>query len=143
MNLERERTPEELYDDLLTKCQYEYVEFDKDKAKALMQETLARYDSLKANKDSSDHKAVFSSYYGILKEFCDIMLLMKEQKTDDDYARFLSVYVSFPELDLDFQFFEKLLSLQNKPMTKELWKSLELQFTVYTSAIVDWLKKNI
>lgn len=91
--------------------------------------------------DSPRWRIIFNAHYDIFRELCDLLLLFKERKTSNHQAAFAFIVIYFPELELDWEILESIRKMRNdskyegKDISIEMWKSIELTFELYISAV--------
>ena len=147
----KERTPEEVYDDLLSKGLYEEAHYDKDEINKVKNMALEDYTFGKTlrNMQTPHWRVFFNIHYDALRELCDQLLRLKKQKTSNHQGVFAFIILNYSELELDWNFFETIRNIRNQnkykgtDITKETWKSIEFQMDLYISTIKKELEKNI
>ncbi len=143
----KKKTPKEVYEELLRKDQYEETVMDKDdivKVITLAIEDYTYGKKLRSDKDAN-YRVIFNIHYDALRELCDQLMRFEKQKTSNHQGLFAFIVLNFPDLELDWNFFESIRTIRNqnkyqgRDITKEMWKQVELQFDIYISS----LKKEI
>lgn len=139
----KERTPKEVYEDLVTQGIYEEAHFDKNevaKVKMMALEDYAFGKSLR-KMENPNWRVIFNIHYDVLRELCDQLMRFKKQKTGNHQGLFAFIVLNFPELELDWNFFETIRNMRNQNkykgmnISKEMWKKVELQIDLYISTI--------
>ncbi|NQV08415.1 hypothetical protein HQ529_01030 [Candidatus Woesearchaeota archaeon] len=143
----KERTPEEVYDDLITRGLYEEANLDKDEVEKIKRISIEDYEFGKSLRKSNNAnwRVIFNIHYDVLRQLCDQLMRFKKQKISNHQGLFAFIVLNFPELELNWDFFETVRSIRNrnkyngKDIIKEIWKKVEFQIDLYTST----LKKEI
>ena len=143
----KERTPEEVYEDLASQGMYEEANLDKDEIEKVKRMAVEDYEFGKKLKsiDKPNWRVIFNIHYDALRELCDLLMIFKRQKTSNHQGLFAFIILNFPELELDWKFFETLRTMRNQnkykgiDITEEMWKQIEFQINLYIST----LKKEI
>ena len=139
----KEKTPEQVYNDLVTQGLYEEANLDKDEIQKVRKLTMEDYEygkKLRQNKDAN-WRVIFNIHYDAIRELCDLLMRFKEQKISNHQGLFAFIMLNYPELELDWNFFEKVRSDRNKnkyageDIAKEKWKEVELRFDLYISTL--------
>jgi hypothetical protein len=147
----KEKTPEQVYDELITQGMYEEANLDKDEIKKVLKLTMEDYEygkKLRQGKDAN-WRVIFNIHYDAIRELCDQMMRLKRQKISNHQGLFAFIILNYPELDLDWNFFEQIRNTRNKnkyvgeDITKQKWKELELKFDIYISTLNKEIQKNI
>src|SRR3989338_5676963 len=105
----KEKTPEEVYDQLITEGLYEEASLDKDEIEKVIKLASEDYEFGKSLRKLSDAnwRVIFN--------------------------------IKFPELELDWGFFETMRNARNQnkykgaDITREMWKKVEVQADLYIS----------
>lgn len=143
----KKKTPKEVYEELLRKDQYEETVMDKDDVVKVITLAIEDYTygkKLRSDKDAN-YRVIFNIHYDALRELCDQLMRFEKQKTSNHQGLFAFIVLNFPDLELDWNFFESIRTIRNqnkyqgRDITKEMWKQVELQFDIYISS----LKKEI
>lgn len=107
--------------------------------------------SLKKNlpKESRQWNSVYKLYYDALHELAEAFLRFDKVKIDNHQALFAYLCEKHPELELSWDFFEKLRTKRNginyygSPINYQDWKEVEIQFKLYLNKIKEEIKKKI
>lgn len=143
----KEKTPEEAYDELLTEGLYEEAGFDKDEIEKATRLAAEDYEFGKNLRKlgNANWRVIFNINYDALRELCDQLMRFKRQKTSSHQGLFAFMVLKFPELELDWGFFEAIRTMRNQnkykgaDITRDMWKKVEFQMDLYIST----LKKEI
>lgn len=145
----KEKTPEEVYNDLVTQGLYEEANLDKDEIQKVGKLAMEDYEygkKLRQNKDAN-WRVIFNIHYDAIRELCDMLMRFKKQKISNHQGLFAFIILNYPELELDWNFFEKVRSIRNKnkyageDIAKEKWKEVELRFDLYISTLSKEIEK--
>lgn len=107
---------------------------------AMLQQDYKFAKQLRTDK-SPRWRIIFNAHYDIFRELCDLLLLFKGRKTSNHQAVFVFIVIYFPELELDWEILESIRKMRNgskyegKDISLGMWKSIELQFDLYISAV--------
>ncbi len=143
--------PKEIYEDLVTKGLYEEAYLDKDEVKKVLAMAIEDYQFAKSIKklDKTSWRVIFNAYYDVLRELCDQLMRFRNQKISNHQGLFAFIILNFKELELDWDFFESIRTIRNKnkyqglDVSENMWKSVELQFDLYISALHKFLEKRL
>jgi uncharacterized protein (UPF0332 family) len=136
------RTKEEAYDRCLADgniISQENVNLDVIKANLRIAE-----EDLESAKDAISKKRWNSAYklhYDALHGLVEAYLLFDKIKTFNHQCLFSSICVKYPELELSWEFFEKIRTKRNginyygTPVLEKDWKEVELLFKLYHSLL--------
>ncbi|MDP3698206.1 MAG: hypothetical protein Q8R47_01325 [Nanoarchaeota archaeon] len=139
----RSYRPFNVYEQLSTEGFYEEANLDKDEVKKVIFMVMEDYifgKSLRKLKDPS-WRVIFNIHYDIFRELCDQLMRFERQKTSNHQGLFAFVVLHFKDLELDWAFLENIRTVRNRnkyeglDISKEMWKSAELKFDLYISAI--------
>ncbi|NQV91954.1 hypothetical protein HQ489_05770 [Candidatus Woesearchaeota archaeon] len=143
----KELTPEQVYDNLVTKGLYGEANFDKDEIKKNLKMTIEDYTFAQqmCKQKQPSWRIVFNAHYDILRELCDQLMRFSKQKISNHQGLFAFIILNYNDLEFDWNFFETIRTARNrnkyegKDISKEMWDQVSLQFKVYIST----LKKEI
>lgn len=143
----REKIPEEVYDELVTEGLYEEANLDRDEIEKVIKLAIDDYEFGKSLRkiSNANWRVIFNVNYDVLRELCDQLMRFKRQKISNHQGLFAFITLKFPELELDWNFFEAVRNIRNQnkykgsDITREMWKSVEFQMDLYVST----LKKEI
>jgi len=85
--------------------------------------------------------SAFKLFYGVLHQLVESLLLFDKVKTKNDLSLFTSLCCKHPELELDWDFFERVrikkMVIENEAtlLSEKDWKEVELQFKLYISSL--------
>ncbi len=85
--------------------------------------------------------STFKLFYGVLRQLVESLLLFDKVKTKNDLSLFTDLCCKHPELELDWDFFERVrikkMVIENEatPLSEKEWKEVELQFKLYISSL--------
>lgn len=127
---------------------------DIDKIKSMVEISKSDLESgkdLKKNlsKQSMQWSSVYKLYYDALHELVDAFLSFDRIKSNNHQCLFAYLCEKNPELELDWDFFEKVRTKRNginyygTPVTQEDWKEIELKMTIYIRALREAVEKRI
>jgi hypothetical protein len=128
------------------------VEIDKIKSTLIIaQGDFESGKNLKKNlpKESSQWNSVLKLYYDSLHELADVFLRFERVKSDNHQCLFAYLCEHHPELELDWDFLEKIRTKRNGinyysiPISQKDWKEMELQAELYISTLKKAVEKKI
>ena len=139
----KEKTPKEVYDELMTEGLYEEANLDKDEIAKVLKLSVEDYEFGKNLRKISNvnWRIIFNINYDVLRELCDQLMRFERQKISNHQGLFAFIILKFPELELDWGFFEMMRNIRNQnkykgaDITKEMWKKVETQADVYISTL--------
>ncbi len=143
----KERTAEQVYDQLSTEGLYEEANLDKDEVKKVLAMAMEDYLFGKGLRKlhNPSWRVIFNIHYDVFRELCDQLMRFERQKTSNHQGLFAFVVVCFESLELEWSFLENIRTIRNKnkylglDISKMMWQGVELRFDLYISA----LKKEI
>lgn len=100
-------------------------------------------------KDKKIFNVQYDTNYNIIHMLAEALLLFDKVKSANHQCLFSVLCVRHPELDLDWNFFEKIRTKRNgihyygTSINPSDWKEIELQTKLYIKALHSALKKNI
>ena len=138
-----------MFTGLNTEGLYEEAGYDKDEITKIMGMILNDYDYGKTLRMTHDPnwRVIFNIHYDVVRELCDVLLRFKKIKTANHQGVFAFVVLHFPELELDWTFFEMIRTIRNNnkyrgiDISKESWKTVELQCDLYVKTLQDGIKR--
>ena len=139
----KERTAEEVYDDLVSQGAYEEANLDADETEKIKRITIEDYEygqKLKTG-DQPNWRVIFNIHYDALRELCGLLMKFKKQKTSNHQGLFAFIILQFPELNFDWAFFETIRTMRNHnkylrtDITQEKWQKIEFQTMLYISTL--------
>lgn len=147
----KETTPEKIYDELATNGFYEEAHLDRDEVEKVIAMALEDYEfgrNLRTIRKPS-WRVIFNIHYDVFRELCDQLMRFERQKTSNHQGLFAFIVLHFPELELDWKFLENIRTVRNRSkyegldISKEMWKSTELQMDLYISTIKKEVEKRL
>lgn len=147
----KEKTPWQVFEELSKKGEYEEAHIDKDEIDSILRMAIEDYEygkSLRKLK-GQNWRVIFNVHYDVIRELCGLLMRFKRQKTSNHQGLFAFIILNFPELELDWGFFEKIRGIRNRnkyvgmDITKESWKDVELQADLYISVINKLIEGNL
>lgn len=147
----KERTPEDVYDDLVTQGLYEEANLDKDEIEKVKRLCLDDYEFGKRLRsiNAPNWRVIFNIHYDVLRELCDQLMRFTKQKTSNHQGLFAFIVLNFSELELDWNFFETVRQMRNLnkyqglDITIEMWKKIEFQMELYISSLKKEIEKRL
>ncbi|MCX6707067.1 MAG: hypothetical protein NT001_02915 [Candidatus Woesearchaeota archaeon] len=147
----REKTPEEAYDELVTRGLYEEANPDKDEIGKVIRLAIEDYEFGKGLREISNPnwRVIFNINYDVLRELCDQLMRFKRQKISNHQGLFAFIILHFPELELDWTFFETIRGMRNQnkymgaDITRDMWKKMEMQTDLYISTLKKEIEKRL
>lgn len=120
-------------------------EADKERIEASLR--IAEEDIQSANDAIAKKRwnSAYKMYYDVLHQLVEALLKLEKVKIKTHLCLFAYLCVKHPELELSWDFFEKVRTKRNginyygTPVTEKDWKEVALHFQLY----VDLLKRNI
>jgi|WetSurMetagenome_2_1015567.scaffolds.fasta_scaffold345993_2 uncharacterized protein (UPF0332 family) len=116
---------------------------DINKIKSMIQianDDLESAKSLIKNKDPK-YGSIYKLYYSVIHQLIEAFLLFDKVKSYNHHCLFSYLCTKHPELDLDWNFFEKLRTKRNgaeyygSQITEKDWKEVRLQLELYIKTI--------
>ncbi len=92
---------------------------------------------------------VYTLYYDSLRICAEAFLLFDKISSSNHLCLFAALCTQHPELELDWDFFEKIRTKRNgvnyygEQVSYDEWKEAELQFTLYISALKKEIDKRL
>ena len=147
----KERTPQEVYNSLSRDGAYEESGCDLDEIIKIKTMTLQDYEYGRILRKTSDQnwRVIFNINYDVVRELCDVLMRFKKQKSSNHQGVFAFIVINFPDLDLEWKFFETLRTIRNNnkyrgtDISKETWKHVELQIDLCIKAIKEAIEKKL
>ncbi|HLD05685.1 MAG TPA: hypothetical protein VJG90_08250 [Candidatus Nanoarchaeia archaeon] len=147
----KEKTPEEVYDDLVSQGLYEEAHFDQDEIEKVKMMALEDYEYGKQLRkmEKPNWRVIFNIHYDVLRELCGVLMKFKKQKTSNHQGLFAFILLNYSELEFDWHFFETIRTVRNqnkykgKDISQETWKTVEFQMDLYISTIQKTIDKQL
>lgn len=109
----------------------------------------ADYIKKNLSKESNQWNSVYKLYYDALHELAESFLKFERIKIDNHQCLFAYLCEKHPELDFNWDFFEKIRTKRNGinyygvPITSNDWKEVEIQFNLYIKKLKEEIKKKL
>lgn len=100
-------------------------------------------------KKHNSYNVQYDTNYSILHMLTEAILLFDKIKSSNHQCLFTALCIKHPELELDWNFFEKIRTKRNgihyygTQVNKEDWKTIELQTQIYIKTLHKKLKEKI
>ena len=112
---------------------------------------LASGELIKKNlpKENAQWNSVYKLYYDVLHELAESLLRFDRVKIDNHQCLFAYLCEKHPELDFDWDFFEKMRTKRNginyygSPVNGNDWKEVELQCILYIRKLGEEVEKRV
>lgn len=139
----REKTAEEVYDGLIAQGEYKITEKDVEIVKKMRKTALenAEYIEFLLKQKVINWRIIYTLYYDVLRELCEALIRSDGFKISNHQGVFAYICIKYPELDLDWNFFEKIRTIRNRnkyegsDISRQDWKVIEVQLRLYISTI--------
>ena len=139
----REKTAQEAYDLFLADGEYKINECDPAIVKKMQRTALenAEYIDFLLKQKMINWRVIYTLYYDVLRELCEALIKLDGIKISNHQGSFAYICVKFPELELDWNFFEKIRATRNRnkyegsDISQQDWKAIEVQMRLYISTI--------
>ncbi len=101
------------------------------------------------SKDSKEWNSVYKLCYDALHELVEAFLRFDKVKSDNHQCLFSYLCEKHPELELDWDFFEKVRTKRNginyygTPIQHDDWKEAELGFILHTNKLKDEIRRRL
>ncbi len=145
----KSKTLEEAYKE----CEYgglfqdqEVISYDKIKTTLEISETnttIAKQVAKGLDKKSLGWSVVYKLFYDALMEVADALVRLNKKKIPNHQCLFAYICTYYPELDLSWEFFEKIRTKRNglnyygTPIKYEEFKEVELQMFLYIKTLTE------
>lgn len=109
----------------------------------------AEYIKKNLPRESNQWSSVYKLYYDALHELTESYLLFEQVKIDNHQCLFAYLCEKHPELELSWEFFEKVRTKRNgihyygKPVDFDDWKEIELKIKIYISTLRKTVEKKL
>lgn len=93
--------------------------------------------------------SAYKLYYVVLQQLVESLLLLDKVKTKNDFSLFAYLCCKHPELELDWEFFERVRARMDRIRDEAIllserdWKEVELQFKLYISSLKKEVERRI
>lgn len=107
----------------------------------------ANYIKKNISEKSNQWNSVYKLYYDALHELAESLLIFEKIKIDNHQCLFAYICEKHPELELNWDFFEKIRTKRNgihyygTPVSFEDWKQVELQFIIYIKKLKEEINR--
>jgi len=147
----KERTPEQIYDSLLSEGAYAEGNLDKNEISKVHRLAMEDYNygKMLITFPNPNWRVIFNVHYDVLRELCDQLIRFKKIKTSNHQGVFAYIVLKYPELDFDWSFFELVRTMRNKnkylgtDISKENWKAVEFQMNLCIISLDKWFNKHL
>lgn len=139
----REKTAAEVYDEMIAEGMYRQADIDLDFIKKMY--TLAvkneEYLQFLLKQKMINWGVIYTLYYDTLRELCEALIMFDGKKISNHQGCFAYICIKFTNLDLDWNFFEKIRTTRNRnkyegsEVAQQDWKGIAAQIKLYTSTI--------
>lgn len=138
-----EKTAEEIYDRVTVAGEYREKESDELVLKRMFEIAVdnTRFIETLFDKKVVNWRVVFLLYYDSLRGLCNVLLRLNEIKCSNHQGCFAYTCVKFPDLELDWNFFDKIRFMRNgtyyegKSIEEKDWKEIGVQMKLYVSTL--------
>src|SRR3989338_11464423 len=139
----KQRTAKDVFEEFATQGLYEEANLDKHEIKKVFLMSLDDYEFGKQLRKiaNASWRVIFNINYDVLRELCDQLMRFKKQKISNHQGLFAFIIIKFPELELDWRFFEEIRGVRNQNkykgayITREMWKNAEFKIDLCISAL--------
>ncbi len=127
---------------------------DADQARSMFDVALVDFETVrewskKAAKESGQWNAIYKLAYDVLHTLSEALLVFDKIKARTHECVFAYLCKKHPELDLDWNFFEKVRTTRNRsiyygqPISYDSWKELETQMILYINTLKKAIEQKI
>ena len=94
-------------------------------------------------------RLIYTLYYDVLRKLCEALIRLEGIKISNHQGTFAYIGVNYSELELDWNFFEKIRTKRNRnkyegtDITQQDWKETELQFKLYIKTIKQAIEEKV
>lgn len=149
--LVREKTVEEVYDQFSASGEYIIKDIEPDVVKKMLDTAVedADYIDFLLRQKTINWRVIYTLYYGVLRKLCEALIRLDGIKVSNHRGCFAYICVKFPELELDWNFFEKIRSTRNrskyedKDLSQRDWRDIEIQIKLYFSTLRKELEEKL
>jgi len=142
----KEITSEEAYDKCTAEGNFIFnLELDLDRAKTMLEIAEEQLQAAKSLVQKKLWNSTYKMHYDVLHLLVETFLLCDKVKSKNHLCLFAYLCEKHPQLELDWNFFEKVRTKRNgityyrSPVDDQDWKEVALQFQLY----IDLLKKKV
>ena len=138
-----ERTAENIYDKLTVEGEYKSIGKDGAVIRKMIKSAHehAGYIDFLLEQKFINWEIIYTLYYDVLRVLCEALLRFNETKISNHQGCFAYICVKFPDLELDWSFFEKIRGTRNRnkyeasSISQRDWKEVEIQIKLYVSTL--------
>jgi len=142
----KEITPEEAYDKCTADGNFIFnLELDLDRVKVMLEIAEEQLQAAKSLVQKKLWNSAYKMHYDVMHLLVETFLLCSKVKSKNHLCLFAYLCVKYPQLELGWNFFEKIRTKRNgimyygSPVNDRDWKEAALQFQLY----INLLKKKI
>ena len=147
----KSKTPEEIFENLSNKGEYEEAHLDKDEVNKVKSMAIKDYETRKIIQDSKDpnYRVIFHISYDTFRELCDQLMRFKQQKISNHQGLFAFAVLNFKELEFDWELLEKIRTMRNQnkykgeDITEEMWKEVETPLDDYITKTKNYIEEKL
>lgn len=150
---------EKKLEDTYTACMVEgmftpQADLKPDQIRSMLNLALADHESVKewqktAPKDSKQWNAIYKLAYDVLHSLSEALIRFDKIKAQSHECVFAYLCEKHPELELDWNFFERARTARNRsvyygePISYNQWKESELQMNLYIATLKKEIEKRL
>ena len=147
----REKSLQEVYDEFCASGEYVMKDTDLHSVKkiiAIAQEDLEYLEFLLKQK-TINWRIIYTLHYDILRSLCEALIQSDGMKVSNHQGTFAYVCIKHPQLEFDWNFFEKIRTARNrnkyegKDIFKNDWKEIDIQMKLYIDTLIKSVKEVI
>jgi len=153
--MRKPKTLEQVYDECLADGMFiEIGKLNQQKLRDMIENAEINIESAETLKKAigkQDRKwmSVYIHYYESLRIYAEVLIQTSGKKISNHKCIFAFLCVKYPDLEFDWNFFEKIRIKRNQAnyygekITYDHWKADELQFKVYISTLKKEVEKRL
>ena len=147
----REKSLQEVYDEFSASGEYVTKDVDINSIRKMMsitQEDLEYLEFLLKQK-TINWRIIYTLHYDILRSLCEALIQSDGMKVSNHQGTFAYVCIKHPQLEFDWNFFEKIRTVRNrnkyegKDIFKNDWKEIDIQMKLYIDTLIKSVKEVI
>jgi uncharacterized protein (UPF0332 family) len=139
----REVSCEKVYDHFVAQGEFKPTEVNRDIIHKILDKSSKRVEYIEfiSSQKIVDWEVVYTLYYDVLRLLSEALLLSDGMKIANHKGCFAYVCVKSSDLELDWNFFEKVRSARNRnkyeasEISQKDWKIVEIQMKLYISTL--------
>jgi hypothetical protein len=147
----REKTAQEVYVELEKGGEYKAIDLDINVIKKMLSNATdnADYIDFLLKQGRKNWRIIYTLYYDVLRELCEALIRSDGKKISNHQGCFAYMCIKFPELELDWNFFEKVRLTRNrnkyegKDIAEQDWKNIQLQLLLYVKTVKKELERRL